>query len=142
MHTKPAERYPLILINEKVLHYCHSQHRALPSLRKSVPYPFLEINSLKAKELGFQDGDLVILESPYGSSTLQAKISDRIAPEVVCTQHGWWQGCPEMDLPAFDPYSSQGANANLLYGTEEIDPISGSLPIKGYPCNVRRKVDL
>ena len=25
---------------------------------------------------------------------------------VVCAQHGWWQGCDELDLPPSDPYES------------------------------------
>jgi len=32
--------------------------------------------------------------------------------------------------------SSKGANVNSLYRTDKIDPISGSFPVKGYPCNV------
>lgn len=136
--TDLAAKYPLILINAKIIQYCHSQHRALPSLRKMVPHPFLEINPLKARELGCKDGDWVILKTPYGSITLQAKLTEGITYNVVCTQNGWWQACPELNLPGYDPYSPKGANVNLLYTDEEIDPISGSLPIKGYPCNVRK----
>ena len=136
--TAEADRYPLILTSSKLLEYCHSQHRSLPSLRKTVPHPFLEINPAKARELGLSDGDWVIVETPYAGITLQAKLTEGIADNVVCTQHGWWQACPELNLPGYDPYSLAGANANLLYPTEEIDPISGSVPIKGYPCNVRR----
>lgn len=133
-----AEKYPLILIGGKVVEYSHSQHRALPSLRKRVPHPFLEINPQKAGEIGCQEGDWVLLETPYGSITLQARLSEAVLPDVVFTQNGWWQPCPELNLPGYDPYSSKGANVNLLYSTEEMDPISGSLPLKGHPCNVRK----
>lgn len=133
------KRYPLILTNAKILQYCHSQHRALPSLRKAVPYPFLEINPLKAKEIACNDGEALILQSPYGSITVRAKITDSVPYNVVCTQHGWWQGCPEVNLADIDPYSSEGANVNLLYQTKEIDRFSGSVPIKGFPCHVRKK---
>lgn len=134
-----AEKYPLILTGSKLMEYCHSQHRAIPSLRKLVPEPFLEINSLKANELGIEDGEWVVLETPHGSITLKAKLNETILYNVVCTQHGWWQECSELDLPGYNPYLSEGANVNLLYNIEEIDSISGSLPIKGYPCNVRKK---
>jgi anaerobic selenocysteine-containing dehydrogenase len=137
--TSFTEKYPLILTGGKVVEYCHSQHRAMPSLRKRVPHPFLEINLLKGKELGVKDGDWILLESPYGGITLQAKLKEGIPYTVVCTQHGWWQSCPELDLPGYDSYSAEGANVNLLYSTEEIDPISGSLPLKGYPVNVRQR---
>ncbi len=136
--TDLAEKYPLILTNAKLLQFCHSQHRALPSLRKAVPYPFLEINPQKAREIGCKNGDWLILESPRGSITVQARLTNIVPYNVVSTQHGWWQGCPELNLPHSDPYSPEGANVNLLYGTEELDPISGSVPIKGYPCNVRK----
>ncbi len=135
---RPSQKYPFILICAKVLPFCHGQHRSLPSLRKAIPYPFLEINATKANELGIQHGDWVILESPRGSIELKAKLTLKIAPDVVCTQHGWWQPCPELNLPGFDPYSLEGANVNLLYSNEPADPLSGSLLYKGYPCNVRR----
>ena len=137
--TEVAEKYPLILTGAKIVQYCHSQHRALPSLRKEIPYPFLEINSGKAEDIGCKDGDWIMLESPYGSVTMKAKLTDEIPYDVVCTQHGWWQACPELDLPGFDPYSSEGANINLLFMFEDADPISGSLPMKNYPCNVKKK---
>jgi anaerobic selenocysteine-containing dehydrogenase len=131
-------KYPLILTGSKVAEYCHSQHRALPSLRERVPNPFLEVHPQKALELGFKDGDWLIVETAYGSATLQAKLTEEIPHNVVCAQHGWWQACPELSLPGYDPYSTRGANVNLLYSDNELDPISGSLPIKGHPCNVRR----
>ena len=136
--TNLAEKYPLIITSAKVIEYSHSQHRALPALRKRVPHPFLEINPLTARELGANEGDWLIVETPYGSITLQAKLTEGIPPNVVCTQNGWWQACPELNLPGYDPYSSEGANLNLLHRTEEMDPISGSLPLKGHPCNVRK----
>ena len=137
--TDLGEKYPLIVTGGKVIQYSHSQHRALPSLRKVVPHPFVEINPKKARELGCNDGDWVLLETPHGSITLQAKLTRVSQYDVVCIQNGWWQGCPELDLPGYDPYSSEGANMSLLYSSEERDPISGCLPIKGYPCNIKKK---
>jgi anaerobic selenocysteine-containing dehydrogenase len=134
--TDILEQYPLRLINSKVVEYSHSQHRALPSLRKRVPHPFLEINPKKAEELGVKDGDRVVLETPYGRISLLAKVTDAIAYNVVCTQNGWWQECKDLRLPGYDPYSPEGANVNLLYRTEGKDPISGSLFLKGHPCKV------
>ena len=135
---KQGSDYPLILTGGKIVEYCHSQHRALSLLRERVPHPYLEMNPIKASELGFKEGDWLIVETAHGSVTLQAKLTEGIPYDVVCTQNGWWQACPELGLPGYDPYSMHGANINLLYSTNEIDPISGSLPIKGQPCNVRR----
>jgi anaerobic selenocysteine-containing dehydrogenase len=133
-----SKKHPLLLINSKVVEYSHAQHRALPALRKRVPDPYLEINTEKAKDLDLRDGDWVIVETPFGGITLRARLTEGIAYDIVCTQNGWWQACHALGLPGYDPYSLEGANVNLLYQTDKIDPISGSLPIKGYPCNVRK----
>ena len=131
-------KYPILFTGNKIIEYCHSQHRSIPFLRKRVPHPFLEINSEKGKELGLENGDKVVVETPYGCITLIAKLTEDIAYNVVCTQNGWWQACPELGLPGYDPYSSEGANVNLLYNTDGVDPISGSLQLKGHPCNIRK----
>jgi anaerobic selenocysteine-containing dehydrogenase len=138
--TKPdvKEKYPLIFMNVKIKEYCQSQHRSLPSLRKKVPHPFLEINPRKALELDIKDREYVIVETPYGSITLQARLTDGILYDVVCTQNGWWQACLELNLPEYDPYSTEGANVALLFNPENRDPISGALLLKGHPCNVRK----
>jgi len=133
-----AERYPLILTSAKVQEYCQGQHRSLPSLRRSVPHPFLEINKQNAKELSITDGNWILLETPHGSITLKAKVDDGIPYNVVCTQNGWWQECQALNLPEYDPYSSEGANMSLLFVADEVDPVSGSVPMRGYPCNVRK----
>lgn len=133
-----TEKFPLRIINSKIVEYSHSQHRALPSLRKRVPHPYLEINPKKADELGIRDGDPSIVETPFGKITLKAKLTESIAYDVVCTQNGWWQACEDLKLSGYDPYSSEGANVNVLYRAEDKDPISGSLFIKGHPCNVMK----
>lgn len=32
----------------------------------------------------------------------------------------------------------KGANANVLFNTEPMDPISGSLQLRVYPCNIKK----
>lgn len=132
--------YPLILISAKLREYCHSQHRGIPSLRKRHPHPFLEINPVKARELDIADGDPVVLATNHGEITLQAKLTEGLAPDVVCTQHGWWQACPELGLPGYDVYSSEGPNVNLLFKADFVDPVSGSNHMRGYPCKVSKKI--
>ena len=132
------EEYPFRLINAKLREFCHSQHRALPSLRKRHPHPFLEINMKSAEALGIHDGDQVILKTIKGEVRFRAKLTQKLAEDVVCTQHGWWQACPELGLPGHDVYSSKGANVNLLYTSEFVDPISGSVHMRGFPCSVRK----
>jgi hypothetical protein len=61
-----------------------------------------------------------------------------LKPEVVCGQHGWWQACPEIGAPGYDPFGSDGANFNLIIGDEATDTISGSVPHRAYLCQIRR----
>jgi anaerobic selenocysteine-containing dehydrogenase len=135
-----AAKYPMIMITTKVAEYCHSQHRSLPSLRKRVREPYLEINPKKASELGIKDKEKVILETPYGGITLKAKITDTILENVVANQNGWWQSCPELNLPGYDAYSEKGANDVLLHNPEpdNIDTLSSGFLVKGTPCTLRK----
>jgi len=138
-HTRSEllERYPLILTCAKNTLFCESQHRALPSLRRKAMEPEVELHPTAAAERGIQSGDWVQIETTNGSVRARAKLNDTLSPEVICGQHGWWQACEQLDAPGYDPFSSQGANYNLLIGREDIDPVSGSVPHRAYLCQVR-----
>ena len=98
--------------------------------------PEVELHPTAAAKRGIQPGNWVQIETVHGSVRARAKLNDTLSPEVVCGQHGWWQACEELDAPGYDPFSSQGANYNLLIGREDIDPISGSVPHRAYLCQV------
>jgi anaerobic selenocysteine-containing dehydrogenase len=124
--TQPAEssdeRYPFTLITgTRVVAFMHSQHRHIARLRKLVPQPLLEINPDPAKNLGIVDGEPVVVESPKGSITLQARITPTLHPQVLSLQHGWDE-----------------ANANILTDNEPHDPISGYPAFKTVLCQVRK----
>jgi len=109
-----ASEYPLILTTgPRTVAYLHSEFRNLPSLRRLVPEPLIEINPKIAASLGIASGNLVEVESPRGSIELKAKVTGDIHPGVVCIQHGWNE-----------------ANANLLTDDEARDPVSGFLSFK------------
>lgn len=133
-----AERYPLILTCTKNTLFCETQHRALPSLRKQAMEPEVELHPEAAAVRGIRPGDWVMIESPNGSVRARARLSDTLKPDVVCGQHGWWQASTEIGAPGYDPFSSDGANYNLLIGNEAIDPVSGSVPHRAYVCQIRR----
>ena len=44
---------------------------------------------------------------------------------VVCWSHGWWEACPDLGLPGFDPFAGTGANQKLLVLTDQLDHVSG-----------------
>jgi anaerobic selenocysteine-containing dehydrogenase len=131
-----ARRYPLILTCAKNTLFCESQHRALPSLRRKAMDPEVELHPLAAAERGIQPGDWVRVETPEGSVRARARLNDTLQPEVVCGQHGWWQACPELEAPGYDPFDARGANYNLIIGNQAIDPVSGSVPHRAYLCQV------
>ena len=132
-----AADYPLVLTNAKFTTYIHSQLRGLSSLRKAAPEPSADIHPDTAERYGIADRQWMIVESPRGAIRAKAKVTDAIAPGVVCCQHGWWQDCKELDLPGYESYGRSSANPSLLIGADVCDPISGSLPHRSYLCRVR-----
>jgi len=131
-----AERYPLILTCAKNTLFCETQHRALPSLRRQAMEPEVELHPAAAAERGIRPGDWVRVETPEGSVRARALLNETLQPNVACGQHGWWQACPEIGAPGYDPLSSDGANYNLLISNKAIDPISGSVPHRAYLCEI------
>lgn len=133
-----AERFPLILTCAKNTHFCETQHRALPSLRRLSRDPEVELHPAAADARGIGPGDWVHIETPSGSVRARAKLNATLEPSVVCGQHGWWQACPEIGAPGYDPFGPDGANFNLIIGNDAIDPVSGSVPHRAYLCQIRR----
>jgi anaerobic selenocysteine-containing dehydrogenase len=132
-----AAEYPLVLTNAKRPQFLHSQHRGLPRLRKTLPHPTAELHPETAAAHGIADGAWVALETPSGSVRVQARLSAALLPGVVCTSHGWWQGCEPLGLPPLDPFSAEGANVNLLVHNAQHDPISGGTPHRSTLCRLR-----
>ena len=131
------ELFPLLLTASKPGGYTHGSYRSIPSLRKLVPEPILEINPETARARRVGDGDWIALETPRGSLRMRATYRDDVRPDVVVGQEGWWQACEALNLPGYDPFSCEGSNLNLLMTNNLIDPISGSVPHRGQPCEVR-----
>ncbi len=120
-----AEKYPLILISgARTIAFTHSRYRNLPSLRRLVPEPLMEINSQTADSLGIADGDSVKVESTRGSIKIKAKLTEDIHPKVVSIQHGWSQ-----------------ANVNYLTDDEARDPVSAYPGFKSVMCRVTATKD-
>ena len=80
------------------------------------------------------------LSGPMGmTGTIQPRL--RLpSPATASSRHGWWQDCPELDLPGYDALEADGANINLAIGVEVADPVSGAPRIaairarsKGWP---------
>lgn len=133
----PAD-FPLVLSSYKLRYMCHSQHRGVPSLRRLHPQPLAQIHPETTAALGLADGDQVVLESPTGSVTMRLQVTGDVHPGTVHAQAGWWEGCPELGLPGYDPCSATGANLNHLVPSTPLDPVSGAAAIKSGRCRIRR----
>lgn len=132
-----AAEYPLVLTNAKFTTFIHSQQRALPSLRKASPHPTADIHPETAERYAIKHKEWMMVESPRGTIKVKARVTRNIIPGVICCQHGWWQDCKELGLPAYNPYAGDGANPSTLIGTDLADPVSGSLPHRSFLCRVR-----
>ncbi|MGD9714218.1 MAG: molybdopterin-dependent oxidoreductase, partial [Thermomicrobiales bacterium] len=132
-----AARFPLVLTCAHNSHFCETQHRGVPSLRKLSREPEVEMHPDAAMNRGLGQGDWVRIETPHGRVTARARLNDSLDPRVVVGQHGWWQSCNELDAPGYDPFSQDGANLNLIVGNALIDPVSGSVPHRSYMCEIR-----
>lgn len=131
-----AQRYPLVLTCAKPSVFCQSQHRALPSLRKRAQYPEIELHPQTAAERGIPAGGWVAVETPAGGMRARARFNDKLDPRVVIGEHGWWQACAELGLPAYDLYSAEGSNFNFTIDATIRDPISGTPEHRANLCQV------
>ncbi len=131
-----AENFPLVLTSAKSIHYCHSQHRGLPSLRRHEPDPAVEIHPDAAAARGVKEGDWVRIRTPHGAARARARFKKHLDPRVVSATAGWWQSCADLDLPGYDALADGTANLNAAVGNEASDPISGSVPHRSYLCEV------
>ena len=136
-YTTPelVKEYPLICMSgARTREYFHSEYRQIPMLRKTRPAPIVEINPETATELGIKEGDWVWLESPRGKCRMKAELTDKVHPQMIQADHGWW--FPEKTAieglhGVFD------SNINLLCNNDgPYDPATGSYQLSGYLCKV------
>ncbi len=119
-----APGFPLTLTTAKWPQYCHSQQRNLPSLRRRMPDPLVEIHPQTAAARGIRDGDWVTVSTALASMRARARLDRHLAPEVVCAQYGWWQ------------FPDGAGDANRLIDGEYFDPVAGSNSLRCWPCEL------
>ena len=133
-----AARYPLVLTSAKVVEFCHSQHRSLPRLRRHSRDPVVELHPAAAAPRGIDPDDWVVVETPRATMRGRARLNPSLGAEVVCAQFGWWQACEPLGLPGYDVVGQGSANYNALIDTDVADPISGTVALRSYLCEVRK----
>jgi len=133
-----APGFPLTLTSAKSPLYCHSQHRNLARLRRLEPDPVAELSPGTAAARGIGEGDWLAIETPRGRVRARAQLNRMLADGIVAARHGWWQACPELNLPGYDALDSDSANINLAIGIEAADPVSGAASHRCYPCRIEK----
>lgn len=125
-----AKQYPLVcMAGIKPGLYTHTQFHQLPWLREIMPDPWVEMHPQKAKELGIEDGDLVVVESLRGSIELKCKVTNSVHPGLVAVTHGWG-----------DSYSGVQPVTNILTPSDIRCPISGATSNKCFMVKVTKKI--
>lgn len=119
-----AKEYPLIITTGgRVPVFRHSELRNIGILREITPELFLSIHPDTAHNLGINDGDHVIVESPRGTMEARASITLGIDPRVI-------------QVPSHWPGNN---NVNLIMDNEQCAPLIGSAQLRCQLCRVRRK---
>ena len=105
-------------------------------MRAVDPEVDIHPDAAAARDIGA--GDWVRIETPQGQARARARLDKSLSPNVVCGQHGWWQACPQIGVPGYPPIGPDTANFNLVIGHDAVDPVSGSVPMRAYVCQITR----
>ncbi|MBI4298950.1 MAG: molybdopterin-dependent oxidoreductase [Chloroflexi bacterium] len=90
-------------------------------LTSTVWHTWIEINTVKAEEMGIKEGDVIAVESPHGTIEALAYPSRAVSPEVVCIPIG--QG-----HTYFGRYAERrGSNVFAILAPEKNDKETGAL---------------
>lgn len=128
--------FPYLLTTSKNGYFCHSQHRGIASLRRKSAEPGVSIAPSLAEARGIRAGDPVVVRTRVGRARFTARIDPFLDGSTVVADYGWWQDCPDLGRPGYDPLAAEGSNFNALIDARTIDPISGSVPHRSFPCDV------
>ena len=84
---QPDEEYPFWLCTGRLLEHWHSGSMTgrVPELQRAVPEGLIYMNAEDCKNLGINDGDMVKVTSPYGTTEVKATTDQRFAPEPGMT---------------------------------------------------------
>lgn len=121
----PDPGFPLLLTTAKWPQYCHSQQRHMPSLRRRMPEPLVELHPDTAATRGIAEGDWVRVETRVGIMGARARPDGHLDPGVVRAQYGWRQ------------FPDGAGYANRLTDGACFDPVAGSKSLRHFPCEVR-----
>lgn len=113
--------------------WMHNAHRLVKGPRRDQ----LWIHPDDAARRSIADGDSVQLASRVGEVTVDAKLTDRVMPGVVCLPHGFGQGKAGVRLAIAS--TLPGASYNDVSDEAAIDPVSGNAALNALPVTVAKR---
>jgi len=130
-----AREFPLMATTARSPFFFHTEHRQLNPLRKAHLEPQVEIHPETARKHGIHEGDEIWIESKRGKIIQKAKLTDRIHPQVIYVDYGWW--FPESTEPGF---SWDKSNINILTDNDPpLDPVFSSTRLRPFRCRIYKK---
>ncbi len=102
------EGYPLLMFNTHYPRTACSDFNNVVTLREACEAP-VTISTADAAARGIEDGDPILVSSPYGKILRTAAVSACIVPGAIDVPNGGW---PELDEDGID----RGGCPNTLYG--------------------------
>ena len=127
--------YPLILTDGRTLEIYHGLGLTLPSRRKRVPDPIIEVHPETAKGLALEEGEWVWIKTHQNPKRFRRKtvFAPHLHPKVIWgNTHLHYTG--KRDLKErLEP------NINLAQSHDgPLDPIDGASQIRGVPCKIMK----
>jgi len=132
----PDKDYPLVFMNFRLLEHEHTSTFNNIRLMELKPTNPLWINPLDAQERGIENGDEVIVKSPWGEVRMKALVTWKIRQGVVGAAGGY--GHPRgIEADPRLPYGGVNA-AGILMAPNSPEKYGGSPLLKYIKVNVRK----
>ncbi len=128
-----AEAPGLQLVGRRSVNTNNSWLHNLAALNQVRQVCVLEIHPADAKRLEIRDGEQVEVRSAVAAVSVPAKVTEAVAPGVVCLPHGFSESTDIL------PGQSKGANYNRLVSASAIDGPSATVALNGVPVEVMRR---
>ena len=130
-----AETQPeLVLVGRRDARSCNSWMHNLPALVSGKPRCVLQVHPQDAARAGVQDGTSAQLESRVHRGPVLVRVTDRIAPGVVCLPHGFGhaEAAPWQRVAGANP----GVSANDWTDDADVEGLVGQSVLNGVPVRL------
>jgi anaerobic selenocysteine-containing dehydrogenase len=130
VESSAASKKRYVLTSAHSRFYFNSEFRNIKALRKREPDPVIEIHPETAELEKVADRSWVLVHANGRSARFKARITDSIAPGIVCVSSNWWY--PELSSSE----SWRRSNINLLTVNEDENEEMGSSNFRGISCSL------